>query len=448
MKHPFLHHCSILLSRHFFALSPYLVISLISLLLHFGLTSMYFHQDDLTYLINSNTNLLNLLTAPVNEHLHYTFTLLFKLQWQLFHLYFAPYFLISVVLHLLNLWLLWLIVKQLTKDSFLAWIAVLLFILNNNWNETILWISGQTITLSSFFVFFAIYRLLQLKEKPFSFKKLLVFIPILTLPSLTSALGLWLPVVILPFYGLNFSKRKLNWIGVSSLLSLLTIFLFYSTQSSGLNPDSQIPHFTFSTLITIVSITFLAPLSTALGSLFVPWDLFRTRAIILIFLTFSLLTTSHKKILSFLKNKDNLFFLSCLFAYYLVIAVGRFQFGLGIAKANRYAYIGLFFLLILAARFLNQYTHKPLKAKIILFSLFIILIQISGFYSRAIPYTTRPTQVRSMIEQLQTLTGCYQDGYLPDFVSPIPVSKYSDLLPLINNPNLTVNEDPRCKTFH
>ena len=84
-------------------LIPYLIILLLGLILHFGLTQMYFHQDDLTYLINSNINLLDLLTQPVNEHLHYTFTLLFKLEWQFFRLHFAPYLITSLLLHLLNL---------------------------------------------------------------------------------------------------------------------------------------------------------------------------------------------------------------------------------------------------------------------------------------------------------------------------------------------------------
>lgn len=435
------------LEKYLIFLAPYLVFISVLVIFQFGFRKMYFHQDDFSYLISSQVrNIGDLLKEPVGEHLHYVFRLFFNLEWEFFGLNFVPYFLVSIGLHLLNLLVMWLIILRLTHNKFLAWAATIIFSINTNWNETVLWISGQTITLSSLLVFWAYCFVTDIKDSQFKLKDWLSLTVFLILPGITSGLGVWLPLVVLGFYGINYPKRKINWKGYASLIALSVFLFLYITRSDGVISEVSETILMVKTLFLGFIFTILAIGNTAVGETLVPWDGQMGLRIIVVF---SLLLVSFKRrkeiLRIFLFDKSVWFAMVCLLLYYYFVGISRVQYGIGIAKANRYAYMGLIFILILLTQVLNK--MKINRGLIALFSIVILLIQIHGFYWRAEPYTQRPTQVRIMVKKLKQASGCYQDDYLPSYVSPIKIHKYSELLPLINNPKITLGNSDECSTF-
>ncbi len=90
--------------------------------------------------------------------------LLFIVQYQFFHLHAFFYHLINVVVHVLNAYLVYLLVKKVVKNNLVSSASALVFLLLQNHTSAIIWISVQPHLFGTLFLLAALYFYCQYLE--------------------------------------------------------------------------------------------------------------------------------------------------------------------------------------------------------------------------------------------------------------------------------------------
>jgi hypothetical protein len=384
----------------------------------YGYNQMYFHQDDLDWFILANRPFGQMMAYPIADHINYLFRLLLFFEWNLFGFHFPPYLLTSLLIHACVIWLLHRLVRETTGRADLAAYAALLFSINTNWNEVILWTSGQTISITVLFVLWVLYFIWQQRNQWL----------MLALVCLTSALALGLPLAAWLTYGFMWSQRRvtrLGWGIILILVGVALIYRFFGGDGTRLSINPQ-------WLWQVFLVWLLAPLHTVLGRLLIPFDLWESLRLVgvgllLLFLGYRY----HLALQAAWRDQWSRFLFLQLMFYYLIVAVGRAQYGVGIMRAERYAYLGLALGLLLFARIVR----KVKFGKWIWLIPFLVLIQNVGFYRRAQVYVVRPQQLQALVTQIKMMdpTLIDQQAYLPYFVLQDKRLRYADLLPLLTH---------------
>lgn len=173
------------------------------------------------------------------------------------------------------------------------------------------------------------------------------------------------------------------------------------------------------------------PIHTVVGRVLIPFDVLEMpRLVIAAGAICYGLWRGRRSLTSIWQDSWSRFLLCHLALYYLVVAIGRAQYGIGIMRAERYGYIGLAIILLLLARILRKVELKRWKLIVML----ILCGQMLGFYQRARAYIERPQQLRSLVEEIQAGGLSVNDeAYLPRYVMGSDRLRYSDLKRLIND---------------
>lgn len=395
----------------------------------YGYKNMFFHQDDLDWFLMMNKPMWQVMAAPLSDHVNYLFRLVFKLEWEAFGLSFPPYLMVSLAMHASVVWLVYVIAKATSGRSNLAAWAALLFSVNTNWNESVLWISGQTILISAVFVLLAMRMIL---------KKRFVLAGI-GLACLTSSLALGLPSAVLLTYGVDYRSRRLTKMGWGVLLIMVLVVLVFKWRST----DGTAILMSWRWMIQVVGVAGLGIVHTVLGRLLIPFDRFETIRIVgAMTLIVGVLYKWRTKLSRIWADQWSRFLLWQMTIYYLIVAVGRAQYGIGIMRAERYAYLGLALFLLLLSRVARNWQI----GRWVWVGIVIVVLQGAGFYTRARVYVVRPQQMRQMFEQVRQLdpTRCYHDTYLPYFAFQDNHLRYSDLFSLMSEGKHQLGEGDEC----
>lgn len=396
----------------------WIVLGMTLFIYFFGLKNMYFHQDDLDWFLLARKPLMEIMSFPIADHINYVFRILLKTEWQSFGMKFPPYLLVSQILHLGVIYYLYQLSYMTTKRRDLAAVAAVLYTVNTNWTEVVLWIAGQTISITVLFVVVAMITIYRQKK---------IFIPVL-LASMTSALAIGLPIATLLTYGIEYQKRRLNRTGYQMLVILLMIWATYKFHSTDGTPIIV----TFAWLIRVIEVFGLAIINTLIGRLVLPFDRFEVvRIIAIVSCLMAGAWMRRRQIYELLKDAWVRFLVLQIGFYYLIVAAGRAQYGVGIMRAERYAYLGLALALLLIVRIWQK---KRIGKWIYLIGLLIIMQSVS-FYTRASAYFVRPQQLKSLVTHLQNggSATVSPDDYLPHYVLNDERLKYRDLLLLLND---------------
>src|SRR3989344_2900881 len=119
---------------------------------------MYFFQDDIGLLLQHiQYNFWQFLILPQAEHFAPLLHLLTYIEYKIFHLNFYGYFFVSLALHLINLNLLYRILRLLKLRKPPALTVSSLFIINLTFVEPLLWFSAQGVILANIFIALAFY---------------------------------------------------------------------------------------------------------------------------------------------------------------------------------------------------------------------------------------------------------------------------------------------------
>ncbi len=237
------------------------------------------------------------------------------------------------------------------------------------------------------------------------------------------ALGL-LPATFL-VYGIDFKKKKIFKLGLAVIFISLIVLLFYKYVAT----DGTKIEYSLVWMVKVVEVMGLAIINTVIGRLFIPFDRFETIRIVFVCIAMGISAWKlRKNIKELLLDKWNVFLILQIIFYYLIVAVGRAQYGVGIMRAERYAYLGLVLLLLLCVRVLR-------KTKIgnwVWIVPAILIIQIFGLFRRAEDYVRRPQQLKQVLEQVQKDQNAINpDSYLPYEILNDERLKYNDLINLI-----------------
>ncbi len=373
-----------------------------------GVKNMYFHQDDLDWFILANRPLAQILSAPIGDHINYLWRLLLSVEWQLFGLFYPGYFLISLAIHTFVIWLLYKIACETSGRKDLAANATLLFTINTNWIETVLWISGQTISVTALIVLLAIRQVWRKRGELIT----------IVMACTSSALALGLPMATFFVY------KKQRWAMVTLLVIIVLIYLWRGGDGTSLAVS-------LAWLGQVMAVWGLMPINTVIGRLLVPFDKFELLRIgLVVFILIYGLWKWRQPLGKVWSDAWSRFLLLHMGFYYLIVALGRAQYGVGIMRAERYGYLGLALLLILLVRLLR---HARLGKWIWTIPL-VVLVQCFGLYHRATNYVERPQQLREVVERVKMDPSKVDpDAYLPYYVLNDERLKYGDLLKLIND---------------
>jgi uncharacterized membrane protein len=127
-------------------------------------------------------------------------TLTFAFEYSLFGLKSAPYHFDNVLIHILNVFLLFNILLLIFKDEKLAFFSALLFGIYPAWNEAVVWVKNRSDLLAMFFMLSSFY--LYLKNK-----LILSFIPFI-LALLSKEIAIVLPAIITAYEFIFKEKRN------------------------------------------------------------------------------------------------------------------------------------------------------------------------------------------------------------------------------------------------
>lgn len=378
----------------------------------YGHQKMFFHQDDLDWLILANKSWGGIIAAPIGDHINYLWRLLLKSEWELFGLNFPAYLAVSVALHGMNVWLLYQVARRLGNESW-ARLAALIMSVNTNWTETVLWMSGQTILITATLVLLANWARSRKKWQ----------LTTLALSSLTSALALGTVVASGLIDGIDWTKKKLKRVGVGVGIVVGWIALIYLTVAS----DGTELAVSGNWVVKVIGVMGLAIVNTAVGRAIIPFDRLEMVRIVGVAIAMVGLGWKYRARLGEWRQDSWVQFLSVqILAYYLIVAVGRAQYGLGIMRAERYAYIGLALILLLGVRLART---VRVKTGMLVGVLLIVTLQSWGLWVRAEQYIRRPTQMRMLFEQIisQEIKTEMEREYLPHFVLNDERLKYGDI---------------------
>lgn len=399
-----------------------LVAILLAALFIYGYREMFFHQDDLDWFIMANRPFLDVMEYPIGDHVNYVFRLLLKLEWNIFGLYFPGYYAVSLVMHAVVIYLIYLLARETSGRRDLAIICALIFTINTNWTETVLWISGQTISITVIFVLLAMYAILKNKGEILS----------MLIACLTSALALGLPIATILVYGFQKSstylgklKLKTGWGTIMSLIVVAMTYYLFGTDGTAIA-------FGLKWIVQVGMVWILAMMNTVIGRLIIPFDRFELIRIVgVILLSVATAWIHRSKLLPIWRDAWSRFLILQIWIYYLIVAAGRAQYGVGIMRAERYSYLGLALFLLLAARVLRTYQ----LGRWVWIVPLIIMLQSMGLYIRARAYVVRPQQMRLLFEEVRQANpkDINPNDYLPHFVLNDERLRYSDLLKLIND---------------
>jgi len=382
-----------------------------------GVQNMYFHQDDLDWFIIANRPFWQVIAAPLSDHINYLFRLLLKFEWDYFRLFFPSYLFVSVVMHAVVIWLLYYLARLTSQRDDLAAIVAVIFAVNTNWTEVVLWISGQTISISVIFVLLAMIFVWHKKNIG----------PWVGVATLTSALALGLLPATLLSFGIDYKSRKLKTLGIWMIMLGILVLLIYKYLAT----DGTQIEYSLTWAIQVIGVMGLAIVNTVFGRLFLPFDRFEILRIMLVSLvTISIVWKERHKLLEILKDKWSIYLALQIFFYYLIVAVGRAQYGVGIMRAERYAYMGLALILLLSVRILR----KTQVGKWVWVVPYLVIVQCIGLLNRAENYIVRPTQLKALVREVQNEPTKYnKDDYLPHFVLNDERLKYGDLMKLLGD---------------
>ena len=374
-----------------------------------GVQNMYFHQDDLDWFLLANRSWSGVMSYPIGDHVNYLFRFLIKMEWDTFGFVFSPYLLVSVLMHACVIWLIYLVAKISTNRSDLAALAALIFSINTNWTEVVLWISGQTISISAIFILWAMLSIWRKKGEGV----------MLFLASWTSALALGLVGATAMTY-----KHLRLWTG-AVLLIVVGIYLLRGGDGTsviiGIDWMGQ-----------VVLVVGLMLVNTVLGRLMIPFDRLETIRIVVVAAVLIYVGWKYRnKLVIIWRDAWSRFLCWQIIFYYLIVSAGRAQFGVGIMRAERYAYIGLALVLLLLVRMLRNTQLGWWRWAIPV----ILIIQTLGLYQRASTYIERPQQLKILVEEMrgQREKDIEMEAYLPRFVLQDDRLKYRDLMSLIND---------------
>lgn len=195
---------------------------------------VYFLWDDIELLMQFRHPVLETFFVSHQYQFFPVFLFFYSLEINLFGVNPSAFLAVSVGLHLINIYLVYILINKLTKNTLLSFLASMLVSFNKSYFTVIFWPTIQTHILLTTFSLLSVLILFNIKNH-YSFSKILLLLLCLTLAglSLGSGIGTGILLAIFASFFLKKAKGKLSAIVtglLSSLVSITGIIIFSSRE--------------------------------------------------------------------------------------------------------------------------------------------------------------------------------------------------------------------------
>lgn len=212
------------------------IILFLSYVTFYDLSKTFFQQDEWQYF---GANIYSLSTEhpilftilPFQGQLTHFFpfaTLFFLFEYLLFKVNFVPYVLIGLGLHILNAFLSFFLVKNISKNKLIAFFSSGFFLINSISHQPVTWIAAGIGTLpSTTSLLLSIFFFIKYLEKK-EIKYFYLVLPFVVISLLFKEVSVFI-FIILPIYWIFYSKsfRKINFKLLASFLSVGVVYFLF-----------------------------------------------------------------------------------------------------------------------------------------------------------------------------------------------------------------------------
>ena len=150
---------------------------------------VYFLWDDIELLMQLRHPTLETFLASHQYQFFPVFLFLYSLETNLFGVNPGAFLTVSVGLHVINIWLVYILINKLTKNNLLSLLASVLVSFNKSYFTVVFWPTIQSNILLTTWLLLALLLFLELKHK-LSLNKLAKFITLILLAGLSFGFGI------------------------------------------------------------------------------------------------------------------------------------------------------------------------------------------------------------------------------------------------------------------
>lgn len=195
---------------------------------------VYFLWDDIELLMRFRHPVLDAFFASHQYQFFPVFLFFYSLETNLFGVNPSAFLAVSVGLHLVNIWLVYVLINKLTKNNLLSFLASMLVSFNKSYFTVIFWPTIQTHILLTTFSLLSVLILLKIKNQ-YSFSKTLPLFLCLILAGLSLGFGIGVGTM-LAIFAYFFLPKTMGKVAVmtagflSSLVSITGVIAFSSQE--------------------------------------------------------------------------------------------------------------------------------------------------------------------------------------------------------------------------
>jgi hypothetical protein len=317
---------------------------------------VYFLWDDIELLMQLRHPAIETFFISHQYQFFPVFLLFYSLEISLFGVNPSAFLAVSVGLHLLNICLVYFLIKKLTKNNLLSFLAAVLVSFNKSYFTVIFWPTIQTHILLTTFSLLSVLILLSIKNY-YSFPKTLLLFLCLTLAGLSLGFGIGIGALLAIFAGFFLPKirGKISIIVaglLSSLVPITGIIIFSSRELE----QNQLLQLSVRKIWNILYFTAVGPTQAIINRFLIPgfipniYSPFNIAIMIILpAAVFGIIlwiiyktTKSHHVKLTY----PLLFFGSLIIMPYFIASLARSGPGALGALAERYVYFPFFFFIL------------------------------------------------------------------------------------------------------
>ncbi|NTW32153.1 MAG: tetratricopeptide repeat protein [Bacteroidetes bacterium] len=316
-----------------------------------------------------------------NYHPLTTLTYLFEYSW--FGLNPLPYHLLNVLLHLLNVLLIFKFIEKLSGKKVTALVVSLLFAVHPMHVESVAWISERKDVLYSMFYLLSLFAYMRYLETGFRTKQYVAALMFFLASLFSKSAAVTLPVLLIAIDIYKGRKINIKLILEKSpffLLSLIFGIVTLFSQGIGGSISNSVLSYGFINKIFLLSyavsfyiIKLIAPFNLCAMHYFpdlkggaLPWQYYLSLPFLLVIAWLLIKITSFRKEMLF----GVFFFLITISVMLQIVSVGS------ALTAERYTYISYIGFFYIAGQLISCTEKKQQKIVIGIFSLFIIMFSV------------------------------------------------------------------------
>lgn len=347
---------------------------------------IYFLWDDVEFLLRLRNPNFQEFFLPHQYQIHPIFNFAYWLQIHLFGVNPRAFLIVSTLFHVFNIFLVFQLIKKLTKSDFLSLLASVFVSFNKSFFTVVFWPSMFSTVLLTTWLLLCSNLLVGLWKK-FSNSKMISLFFLLILASFTQGFGVGVGFIFAIAVFLFWKKRreKLTLIWVTGIAGLLPLFIIAPLALREMRQD-QIVSFSWLRLFNFMYFVAVGISQTIISRFFLPGFIpniySRSNVFVMILLPFVVLSYFTFVILRKFKNGEEkqllpfFIFGSFTLVPFIIASIGRSKTGALAALAERNMYVPFFFFilaLVYSLSLLKSYREHHSLIKFLLIGICIVL---------------------------------------------------------------------------